>query len=54
MTLEVPLLSEWFNNYQSNRLQYVQTHKSKSDTKPITCGIPQGSILGPLFFIIYI
>ena len=45
---------EWFKSYQSNRQQYVQIHKTKSDTKPITCGIPQGSILGPILFIIYI
>ena len=45
---------EWFKSYLSNRQQYVQIHKTKSDTKPITCGIPQGSILGPLLFIIYI
>ena len=39
-------------SYLSNRQQYVQIHKTKSDTKPITCGIPQ--YLGPLLFIIYI
>ena len=42
---------KWFKSYLSNRQQYVQIHKTKSDTKPITCGIPQGSILGPLLFI---
>ena len=45
---------EWFKSYLSNRQQYVQIHKTKSDSKPITCGIPQGSILGLLLFIIYI
>ena len=45
---------EWFKSYLSNRQQYVQINKTKSDTKPITCDIPQGSILGPLLFIIYI
>ena len=44
----------WFKSYLSNRQQYAQIHKTKSDTKPITCGIPQGSILGPLLFIIYL
>ena len=45
---------EWFKSYLRNRQQYVQIHKTKSDTKHITCGIPQGSTLGPLLFIIYI
>ena len=45
---------EWYKSYLSNRQQYVQIHKTKSDTKPITCGKTQGSSLGPLLCIIYI
>ena len=37
---------EWFKSYLSNRQQYVQIHKTKSDIKPITCVIPQDRFLG--------
>ena len=43
----------WFENYLSYRKQYVEYNNFKSDTKTITHGVPQGSILGPLLFIIY-
>ena len=43
-----------FKSYLSNRKQYVQIDKCKSQTLPITCGVPQGSVLGPLFFILFI
>ena len=44
---------QWFHSYLSNRTQYVEIDGIKSQQKEIRTGVPQGSILGPLLFIIY-
>ena len=44
----------WFQNYLGNRTQYVEIDGFASDVLGIKTGVPQGSILGPLLFLIYI
>jgi len=46
-----PLL--WFKSYLSNRMQYVSVDGAASSDHALQCGVPQGSVLGPILYVLY-
>ena len=47
----MPLL--WFKSYLSNRMQYVSVDGEASLNHALQCGVPQGSVLGPILYLLY-
>ena len=45
---------EWFASYLRGRMQYTKVNGKLSGKREIRCGVPQGSILGPMLFLVYV
>jgi hypothetical protein len=49
-----PKIAKWIKKFLKNREFYVEINKQRSENKKISTGVPQGSILSPILFIMYV
>ena len=47
-------MNDWFHSYLSDRIQSTQIGPDISQKQPMTCDVPQGSVIGPLLFLLYV
>ena len=44
---------QWFHSYLSSRSQFVEIKDTESSVRDLTVGVPQGSVLGPILYLLY-
>ena len=48
------IVNQWFSSYLTYRTQTTKINSHISDKEVVSCGVPQGSVLGPLLFLLYV